>query len=126
MNIAQAQKAARTALEQYHYKDSCTVIQFQAVKDSKTKLTKQTEVAVLEDLPCKLSFEIVKNTGSSETAAALTQSTKLFLAPEVQIPPGSKILITHQGETTAYEQSGQPAVYPSHQEIFLILSQRWA
>ncbi len=126
MNISQAQKAARTALEKYHYTDACTITQLQKVTDDKTKLTKQQEVTVLEDQPCKLSFETVKNTESSDTAAALAQSTKLFLAPEVKISPGSKILVTHQGETIAYEQSGKAAVYPTHQEVFLTLSQRWA
>lgn len=111
MNISQAQKAARTALEKYHYTDACTITQLQKVTDDKTKLTKQQEVTVLEDQPCKLSFETVKNTESSDTAAALAQSTKLFLAPEVKISPGSKILVTHQGETIAYEQSGKSLDY---------------
>lgn len=126
MNLEQAQRAARAALEEYHYRDKCTVIQRQGIKDAKTGLTKQVEVTVLEDVPCKLSFETVKNTESSDTAAALSQTTKLFLAPELVISPGSKILVTHEGRQTAYKQSGEAAVYPSHQEIVVTLFKGWA
>lgn len=124
--MEQAQRAARAALEKYHYHDKCTVIQRQGIKNAKTGLTKQVEVTVLEDVPCKLSFETVKNTESSDTAAALTQTTKLFLAPERVISPGSKILVTHEGRQTAYKQSGEAAVYPSHQEIVVTLFKGWA
>lgn len=126
MNIVKAQEAARAALEKYHYRDKCTVIQRQGVRDAKTKLTKQEEVTVLEDVPCKLSFETVKITESSDTAAALAQTTKLFLSPELSIPPGSKIVVTHEGRQTAYKQSGEAAVYPSHQEIVVALFKGWA
>ena len=126
MNLEQAQRAARAALEKYHYRDKCTVIQRQGIKNAKTGLTKQVEVTVLEDVPCKLSFETVKNTESSDTAAALTQTTKLFLAPELVISPGSKILVTHEGRQTAYKQSGEAAVFPSHQEIVVTLFKGWA
>ena len=126
MNLKQAQAAARAALEQYHYTDTCTVTEYQDCKDKKTKLTKKQEITVLEDIPCKLSFETVKNVEGTETVTNAVQNIKLFLDPNVTIFPGSKILVTHENKTTAYSQSGVPAVYPSHQEIVLTLFQEFA
>ena len=126
MNLEQAQAAARAALEKHHYKDVCSVIQYQDTKDPKTKLTSKQEVTVLENQPCKLSFETVKGAEGTDTATALTQSIKLLIAPEVDVAPGSKIVITHEGHTGEYSQSGIPAVYPTHQEIMLTAFERWA
>ena len=126
MNLEQAQAAARAALEKHHYKDVCSVIQYQDTKDPKTKLTSKQEVTVLENHPCKLSFETVKSAEGTDTATALTQSIKLLIAPEVDVAPGSKIVITHEGRTGEYSQSGIPAVYPTHQEIVLTVFERWA
>lgn len=51
MNLEQAQAAARAALEKHHYKDVCSVVQYQDTKDPKTKLTRKQEVTVLENQP---------------------------------------------------------------------------
>ena len=79
--------------------------------------------------PCRLSF----SGASSQTLSGLEaageakpwsqagQSVKLFLAPEREVPPGSKITVTGRGVTRVYGRSGQPAVYGSHQEIALAL-----
>lgn len=126
MNLEQAQAAARAALEKHHYKDVCSVIQYQDAKDPKTKLTSKQEVTVLEDQPCKLSFETVKSAEGTDTATALSQIIKLFIGPEVIISPGSKIVVIHEGRMGEYSQSGIPAVYPTHQEIMLTAFERWA
>lgn len=126
MNLEQAQAAARAALEKHHYKDICSVIEYQDKKDPKTKLTSKGEVTVLENQPCKISFETVKSAEGTDTATALSQIIKLFIAPEVTISPGSKIVIIHEGRTGEYSQSGIPAIYPTHQEIMLTAFDRWA
>lgn len=125
MNMEKAQAAARAALEKYHYKDLCSVVEYQDMKDPKTKLTRKQEVTVLKDQPCKLSFKTITNAAETETATGISLIVKLFIAPEIAIAHGSKIMITHEGRTDAYSQSGIPAVYPSHQEIILTAFQRW-
>ena len=42
------------------------------------------------------------------------------------IPAGSTIQITQSGHTADYNRSGQPAVYPTHQEIILALKKEYA
>jgi len=120
-----AQKAARKAIEATYF-GSLSVTEQRKVRDEKSKLTKTELVVVLENQPCKLSFETVKATAASDTAAAVTQITKLFVSPEISIKPGSKITVTQDGMTTDYTHSGVPAIYPTHQEILLELFERWA
>ena len=123
--IQAAQKAARKAIEST-YTGVMTVSERQSVKDPNTHITSTKEVVVLENQPCKLSFETIAATAQTETAASLTQGTKLFLPPNVEIKAGSKIIVEQDGVKNAYSASGVPAVYPTHQEIILTLFERWA
>jgi hypothetical protein len=109
--------------------DTCTVI----VREKVIKTNRSTgfqEKAYLENQPCKISFSkaisaqpVAANDG---VASAITQDIKLFMAPEITIPPGSKIIVTHFGKDTAYQGSGVPAVFANHQEIRLELFKQWA
>ncbi|MBS5515459.1 MAG: hypothetical protein KHX50_07785 [Roseburia intestinalis] len=119
------QAMARKAQEET-YDGKCTVTEFQPIKDSRTKITSEKEVVVLEDEPCRLSYSNVSAVDQTEAAAKTAQVTKLFLSPDTQIKSGSKIAVTQAGITRAYECSGVPAVYPTHQEIVLTLSERYA
>lgn len=119
------QSLQRKAIESL-YVGRCTVIERQSVKDPNTHITSQKEVIVIEDQPCKLSFERITTTNQTDTVGIVTQSTKLFIAPELDIKAGSKIVVTQRGRTTEYTRSGEPAIYSSHQEIQLELFERWA
>lgn len=123
--LTAAQKAARKAIEST-YSGVCTIVERRDVRDEKTKITRKSEVVVTQNQPCKLSFESLKAVVQTETAAAISQSTKLFLAPEIKVNGGSKIIVKQNGVTTIYSESGEPAVYPSHQEIMLELFEGWA
>lgn len=124
-NIKAAARAARKAIEST-YEGVVTVTEHQKVTDQKTKLTNYQDVTVIENQPCHLSFETLKSAIQSESAAAVTQTIKLFVSPEIAIKPGSKITVTQAGITTDYTCSGIPAVYETHQEIILELFERWA
>jgi len=126
MKLEKAQAKARAALEKYLYKDQCSVIEYRDTKDPKTKLTRKREATVIEDQPCKLSFETLKSAVGTDTATATSQIVKLFLAPEVEVAPGSKIVVLHEGRTGEYQCSGIPAIYPTHQEIVLTAFEGWA
>lgn len=111
--------AARKAQES-GYIGKANVIQYEKTVD-KNHLTKHEEKVVLENQPCKLSFESMKQAVGTETAADISQVVKLFISPDVTIKPGSKIVVTQSGVTTDYTYSGVPAIYPTHQEIILEL-----
>ena len=115
----------RKAIESL-YAGKCTVFEYQSVKDTITKLTSQQEVVVLLDQPCRLSFKTINSTSNSDGAAIVTQSVTLFIAPEIDIKPGSKITVIQNSVTNDYQSSGKPASYSNHQEIPLELFKGWA
>lgn len=104
------------------YIDKCDIIQLVSTKNPVNKRTETTEQVVHSNVPCRLSTKIVGTASDSETASTATQVTKVFLAPELDIPAGSKFLVTHYGREFKYEASGYPAIYSAHQEITLVRS----
>lgn len=123
--VEAARKAARKALEST-YEGLCTVIEYRDTKNEQSKITHKEEVAVIENQACKLSFEKLNAVVQTDTAAAISQGLKLFLAPEIIINGGSKIVVEQNGRTGEYSASGEPAVYATHQEIMLELFKGWA
>lgn len=124
--VQKARQRARAAFEAAHYDGLCTVTEHQQVTDERSHLTTHQDVVVIQDQACHLSFETIKSADQSDTAAAITQITKLFIAPEITIKPGSKITVVQSGTTGEYTHSGVPAVYDTHQEIILELFERWS
>lgn len=120
-----AQRAARNAIESTYF-GVVTVTERQKVKDNQTKLTKTEDVVVLENQPCRLSFEKLQAVAQSDAAAAVAQSVKLFVSPDVSIKAGSKLTVTQDGVTVDYTRSSVSAVYPTHQEIMLELFKGYA
>lgn len=123
--IQAAQKAARKAIEATYF-GVLTVTEHKKVKNEETKLTDWDDVVVLENQPCKLSFEKLQTAIQSDSAATITQVTKLFVSPDIVIQAGSKITVTQDNVTTDYTCSGVPAIYPTHQEIILELFKGFA
>jgi len=117
--------ARRKAVESL-YKGLCTVKVWQEIEDPITHVTKHDEASLFSDTKCKLSYE--KQTSSTPTGgpAVIAQTIKLFIAPELDIPAGSKIIVTQHGKTTEYSRSGESAVYKDHQEIVLELFRGYA
>lgn len=107
------------------YTGTCTITEYQSYK-KENKSTGHKEVVVLENQPCKLSFSKITNSNQGEAAAMVIQTAKVFIAPEIQVKPGSKLTITQNGVTTEYKNSGEPAIYQTHQEIILELFKGWA
>ena len=116
---------ARKAIESL-YLGTCTITEYQKVK-KENKSTGFVESVVLENQPCRISFNTINSTTSTETgASALVQVVKLHIAPEINIKPGSKITVTQNDVTTEYQNSGEPAHYVTHQEIMLEHFKGWS
>lgn len=112
--------AQRKALERL-WKDRCTVYHRVKVTDPKTKLTDFDEKPLLQDQPCKLSFETLNST-DGDHVATVAQSVKLFISSNVEIPAGCKIVVTRFNDlerTFTYSRSGEPGIFTNHQEIML-------
>ena len=115
----------RKAIES-QYRGTCDIYEYMTVKDEDTKISSKKQVLVNEKIPCKLSYENISVVGVSNGAAQKEIVAKLFIAPEVEIKAGSKIVVTQDGVTKEFARSGEPGIFPSHQEIMLKLSERWA
>ena len=116
---------ARKAIESL-YDGLCTITEHQKIQ-KENKSTGFQDVVIQENVPCRLSFKTINNTNQTETAAsAVGQITKVFLAPDIRVKPGSKLTITQNDVTTEYKSSGEPAFYSTHQEIVLELFKGWA
>ena len=88
--------AHRKALERL-WKDRCSIFVKEKVTDPTTKLTDFEEKPLLQDQPCKLSFETLTSTNGDEVATA-QQVVKLFLSPDVKVPAGCKIVVTRPND----------------------------
>ena len=108
------------------YTGVCTVIEHKKEINQETKLIEYKDVTVLEEQPCRLSFEKIPAASQNGSTVSIAQITKLFITPDITISSGSKITVTQNNVTTDYTCSGVPAVYPTHQEIMLELFERWA
>lgn len=106
----------RLAIESL-YIDKCDIIQMVSAKNPENKRVEMKEQIVHSAVPCRLSVKNVATASDSDTASKGSQITTVFIAPELDIPAGSKLLITHYGRQFKYESSGYPAIYSSHQEI---------
>lgn len=108
------------------YKGVCTVTEHQKIKKPNGS-TGFEDVIVLENEPCRLSYSSIPDTsGNADLSSNTVQRLKLFISPNVNIKPGSKITVTQEGRTVDYSNSGVPAVYESHQEINLEGFVKWA
>lgn len=119
--------SARRKAIQSLYRGTCTVKVWEEYKDPITKITTPQEVTKFENEPCKLSY-VNHTTTANPTGgpAVITQTIKLSLAPELEVPPGSKIIVTQDDKTTEFARSGEPEVHMDHQHITLELFKGYA
>jgi hypothetical protein len=103
------------------WKDRASVIEYQEYQEE-NKSTSHKEVIVLENELCKLSFETLKSTIQTDSAAVVVQTAKLFIDERLEIKAGSKIVVTQTatGKVFEFGQSGQAGIFENHQEIPLV------
>lgn len=108
----------RKAIESL-YQDTATITT--AVKgqvDSKTGRV-INGVKTSPEYPCRISYKTFPIADNPNGIAEFSQLITLFIAPEVNIPAGSKVTVNHLGKTLEFTSSGIPALYTDHQEIEL-------
>lgn len=101
------------------YVDTCSVIECRKVIDV-NGIHHEEEVTVYENVPCKLTHKTITQVVDG-VEPKMSLVSKLNLAPDIEIKPGSKIIVTRDGVSTVYKNSGQPARYLNHQSITLEL-----
>ena len=100
---------------------TCTIYEYQEVTDPRTHQTTSTEVAVVTDEPCRLSYQSEKSTNVNTGVPEVVQITRLFISPTITIKAGSKLVVTQHGVTNTYKRTSEPLVYTNHQEVVVEL-----
>lgn len=109
------------------YFDKCTIYGYENITDEKTHQTQQVCAILYEDIPCRLVYKQIQANGQVYSVPTIGQSVKLLLNPDICVVDGCEIHITKQtGQTVVYKSSGEPAFYPSHQEIMLVPERDYA
>lgn len=131
------QNAAHKAAESL-YDYVCRVIVRKKVKAADGSFRFEDKV-LYEGLPCRISYESVSSakrssrlerlnfTRKNDTLAAeISATVRLFVSPDADIPPGSKVVVSGVDKEFCFVSSGIAAVYPGHKEIVLISSEEYA
>ena len=122
--VSEILKSAREAIHSM-WDGLCTALENKNSKD-KYGIVSSEKVEICKNEPCRLSFKNISQAEQTELRANASQVVKLFISPEVYIPPGSTIEVTQNNVTRKYKHSGISAVYTNHQEIVLETEQEKA
>ena len=106
------------------WRDRCDIIVKEGHVDATTGRTVFVERVLQGDIACRVSFRMSFETlraarAVGDFAKEANQAVKLFLAPDVVVPEGSKVLVRHGGQVSTFGRSGVPAVFERHQEVRL-------
>jgi hypothetical protein len=107
----------RRAIERM-YTDRANVYRYVQVKDPVTKETKQILQSIYSEQPCHISQRALAANNQTDAQNEIQYETKLFIAPELDIRQGDLLEVT-RGTVTRRYTSGEPFLYPTHQEISL-------
>lgn len=110
---------ARRAFESI-YDSLCTVTVFEKY-EKENGTTGFREAVTIENEPCKLQFK-TSAAQLGDAASSVSQEIRLFMRPEPNIPAGSRIIV----DSVEYKHSGVADRYHTHQEIVLLLADRWS
>lgn len=99
------------------YTDTCDIYNFEKVLNG--SITTNKKVIAYENIKCALSQQSQKPTEQTESQNKVEYIAKLFIAPDIRIKAGSQIDVNHLGYKISFEQTGEPFIYVTHQEILL-------
>lgn len=105
----------RKAIERL-YEDRCTINRQASVKNPITKETELVSSVIYTDQPCRVSQKALGQNEQTEAQNDIRYEAKLFIAPELVIRQGDKVVVT-RGTVSHTYIAGEPFPYPTHQEI---------
>ena len=123
MNLAKIRAKAKKAIENL-YEDTCDIYVYRQMKNDIGYIEQEKQL-IYTNIPCRLSYNSIVQTTDDEVAK-ISQSIKLFIAPDIEIFAGSYINVNRNGNIVNYAYSGQSVKYKTHQEISLELYKDYA
>lgn len=76
--------------------------------------------------PCRISQSNTSAANNNYVVSEYGKTVDLYIAPELDIPAGSKIIATFNDVVTEYKFAGAAARYATYQKIQLEFVGRWA
>lgn len=119
MNYAKHRKAIEKL-----YDAAATISRHASVKDPISKETTLQPAPIYTDQPCRISQKALGQNDQTEAQNEIRYETKLFIAPELVIKQGDRVVVTRGSITQSYV-AGEPFPYPTHQEVS-IQRKEWA
>ena len=113
----------RKAIERL-YDSVCTIIVSEEY-EKENGATAFHDVVKFENQPCRISQQSVTKANNNFVVSEVDKVINLYIASELDIPAGSKILVTYNDVTTEYKNTGVPARYDTYQKIQLEIVGRW-
>lgn len=98
----------------------CNVISFVEYTDE-YGILQHSQKTVLKDIPCRVCYKSINSAATGKAADYITQKVILMVARDINIENGSLINVTKNGQTVAYQKTGEAALYDSHREIAMLL-----
>lgn len=115
-------KLVRKAIER-QYTAICSVYVYQDVLDEDTKQTRQERVCLIENQPCRLSYQTQAFASLVSTQVngipANYQGVKIFMSPDLDIPENSEIDVMWNGRKLEFKRSSVPVIHTNHQEVMV-------
>lgn len=115
-------KLVRKAIER-QYTATCSVYVYQDVLDEDTKQTRQDRVLLVENQPCRLSYQTQAFASLVSTQndgiPSNHQGVKIFMCPELDIPENSEIDVMWNGRKLEFKRSSVPIIHTNHQEVMV-------
>lgn len=107
------------------YSGFCDIYQYTDTKDSHSKVTSTSLSLIYEQVPCRASYynnsSNISSTKDQQFNSIKKQTIKLFINNQIIVTAGSIFEVTQNDKINKYKNSGEPAIYSSHQEIMLEL-----
>lgn len=107
------------------YSGFCDIIEFSSITSGDGSSYFE-EFTAFSSVPCKLSFSSSNIARDTKVNSGIYLVATLFTAPELEIKPGSKIIVTQDFITNVFKNTGYPLIFSTHQEIKLRLFDEWA
>lgn len=89
------------------------------VYNPSTGVEEPTDVVICKDEPCRLSKQTTNpNDGAPKQ---MEEMVHCMFRPEIDVPPGSTLIVNFNGKTETYDVSGPAQVYWDHQTVKLLI-----
>ena len=112
----------RKAIES-RYNATCSIYVYENVFDEKTKQTSQQRKVLVENQPCRLSYQTQAFASlvseQKDGVPSNYQGTKIFISPDLDVPENSEIDVIWFGRELKFKRTSVPVIHTNHQEIMV-------